>query len=131
MGNSTNLGPAYGLGVWRVPTQVDTIRNLVTIAPGGKEGKVSRLRKSVLSYFTGIDFTPRHRPLGVRQLGLPTGIMGDASATTLATAHAVAVFMDEADRFAITGDPVRCWSESYQTLSWKRVVCYEDRVHDR
>jgi len=41
-----------------------------------------------------------------------------------------AVFMDEADRFAISGESVRCWSESYQTHCWKRVVCYEDRVHD-
>jgi hypothetical protein len=103
MGNSTNLGPAYGLGVWRVPTQVDTIGNLVTIAPGGKEGKVSRLRKSVLYFLTGIDFTPRHRPLGVRQHRLPIGIMGGADATTLATRQTVAVFMDEAVPVAVTG----------------------------
>ena len=116
LGKPKNLGPDYGLGVWRVPTHVDTIGNLVTIAPGGKEGKVSRLRKSVLSYFTGIDFTPRHRPLGVRQHGLPIGIMGGADATTLVTGQTVAVFMDEAVPFAVTGDGFRCWSESTDSV---------------
>ena len=26
---------------------------------------------------------------------------------------------------------IRCWSESDQTFVWKRVVSYEDCVHDR
>lgn len=68
----------------------------------------------MLCFLTGIDFTPRHRPLGVRQHPLPAGITGDARATTLASSNLAAVFMDEAGSFALTSGRVRCWSESYR-----------------
>lgn len=82
------------------------------------------MKNPELCFLTGIDFTPRHRPLGVTTAWLSTGIKVDAGALTLALAKLQGpCSRTRLMQSALTGDGIRCWSESYQTLAFGKGWC--------